>query len=77
MSLSGSSQATAVAGGATALVRSISEEVGISSPSASLVKAVMINGAKDVETLIFQTLPKGGVKSTLNRRLCLCTMVTI
>ena len=49
MSLSGSSQATAVAGGATALVREyIREEVGISSPSASLVKAVMINGAKDI-----------------------------
>ena len=51
MSLSGSSQATAIAGGATALVREyIREQGGISSPSASLVKATLINGAQDLGT---------------------------
>lgn len=51
MSLSGSSQATAIAGGATALVREyIREQGGISSPSASIVKATLINGAQDLGT---------------------------
>lgn len=51
MSLSGTSQATAVAGGTAALVREyIREEAGLSAPSAALVKAMMINGAKDVGT---------------------------
>lgn len=49
MSLSGSSQATAVAGGSVSLIREfIREEVGISSPSASLLKAASINGAIDL-----------------------------
>ena len=49
MSLSGSSQATAVAGGSVSLIREfIREEIGISSPSASLLKAATINGAIDL-----------------------------
>ena len=49
MSLSGTSQATAVAGGTAALVREyIREEAGLTIPSAALVKAMLINGAKDV-----------------------------
>ena len=48
-SLSGTSQATAVAGGVAALTREfIREEVGISAPSGSLIKAAMINGARDL-----------------------------
>ena len=50
-SLSGTSQATAVAGGVAALTRQfIREEVGISAPSGSLIKAAMINGARDLGT---------------------------
>ena len=49
MSISGSSQATAVAGGSVSLIREfIREDVGISSPSASLLKAASINGAIDL-----------------------------
>lgn len=49
--LSGTSQATAIAGGVAALTREfIREEVGINSPSGSLVKAAMINGARDLGT---------------------------
>jgi uncharacterized membrane protein len=49
MSLSGSSQATAVAGGSVSLIREfIREEVGISTPAASLIKAASINGAIDI-----------------------------
>lgn len=49
MSLSGSSQATAVAGGIASLTREfLREQVGISSPSASLIKAAIINGATDL-----------------------------
>ncbi|MEC7150905.1 MAG: S8 family serine peptidase [Candidatus Thermoplasmatota archaeon] len=49
MSLSGTSQATAVAGGTAALVREyIREEAGLTAPSAALIKAMLINGAKDV-----------------------------
>ena len=48
-SLSGTSQATAVAGGVAALTREfIREEVGINAPSGALIKAAMINGAKDL-----------------------------
>jgi len=51
MSLSGTSQATAVAGGTAALVREyVREEAGLTAPSAALVKAMLINGAKDVGT---------------------------
>lgn len=49
MSLSGTSQATAVASGVTALTREfIREQVGINSPSSALIKAVVINGAEDL-----------------------------
>ncbi len=51
MSLSGSSQATAVAGGSVSLIREfIREDVGISSPSSALLKAAAINGAIDQGT---------------------------
>lgn len=51
MSLTGSSQATAVAGGSVSLIREfIREEVGISTPTASLIKAASINGAIDLGT---------------------------
>jgi len=51
MTLSGSSQATAVAGGSVSLIREfIREEVGISTPTASLLKAASINGAIDLGT---------------------------
>ena len=49
MTLSGTSQATAVASGVAGLTREfIREQVGVSSPSSALVKAAMINGARDL-----------------------------
>jgi uncharacterized membrane protein len=49
MSVSGTSQAAAVAGGVSALARQfIREEIGINAPSGSLVKAAVINGAVDL-----------------------------
>ena len=49
ISLSGSSHATAIAGGATALIREfLREEMNLNSPSAALIKAVVINGARDL-----------------------------
>jgi len=51
MSLSGSSQGTAVAGGSVSLIREfIREDVGLSSPSSALLKAATINGAVDLGT---------------------------
>lgn len=51
MELSGTSQATAVAGGSAALAREYLREVaGINKPSASLIKATLINGAEDLGT---------------------------
>ena len=51
MSLSGTSQATAIASGVAGLTREfIREEAGISTPSSALVKAAMINGARDLGT---------------------------
>jgi uncharacterized membrane protein len=51
MELSGTSQATAVAGGSAALAREYLREVaGINKPSASLIKAILINGAEDLGT---------------------------
>ena len=51
MSLSGSSQATAVAGGSVSLIREfIREDLGISTPTAALLKAASINGAVDLGT---------------------------
>jgi len=49
MELSGSSQATAIAGAAAALTREyLREQASVSSPSSALIKATMINGAKDL-----------------------------
>ena len=49
MSVSGTSQSASVAGGLAALTREfIREQVNIASPSASLIKAAMINGADDL-----------------------------
>jgi uncharacterized membrane protein len=51
ISLSGSSHATAIAGGTTALIREfLREEMGLNSPSAALIKATIINGATDLGT---------------------------
>ena len=51
ISLSGSSHATAIAGGTTALIREfLREEMGLNSPSAALIKATVINGATDLGT---------------------------
>ena len=51
MQLSGTSQATAVAGGSASLTREYLREVaGINKPSASLIKATLINGAEDLGT---------------------------
>ena len=51
MELSGTSQATAVAGGSAAFAREYLREVaGINKPSASLIKATLINGAEDLGT---------------------------
>ena len=51
MTLSGTSQATAVASGVGALVREyLREQQSIFTPSGSLVKAVLINGATDLGT---------------------------
>ena len=51
MSLSGTSQATAVTGGVASLTREfLREQIGINSPSASLIKAAIINGATDLGT---------------------------
>ena len=51
MSLSGTSQATAVASGVAALTREfIREQAGVNSPSSALVKAALINGATDLGT---------------------------
>ena len=49
MTLSGTSQSASVAGGLAALTREfLREQVGIQSPSASLIKAALINGAEDL-----------------------------
>ena len=49
MTLSGTSQSASVAGGLAALTREyLREQVNIPSPSASLIKAAMINGADDL-----------------------------
>ena len=51
MSVSGTSQSASVAGGLAALTREfIREQVNIASPTASLIKAAMINGAEDLGT---------------------------
>ena len=51
MELSGTSQATAVAGGSAALAREYLREIaGINKPSASIIKATLVNGAEDLGT---------------------------
>ena len=68
MTLSGTSQATAIASGVAGLTREfIREQVG-PSPSSSLVKAALINGPVIWERPTFQTLPKGGARSTGTNR---------
>lgn len=68
MSMSGTSQATAVAGGSAALLREfIREEVGISSPSAALIKAAMINGAKDTGVADIPNVEEGWGMIDLDR----------
>ena len=49
MSLTGTSQATAVASGVLALTREfIREQAGVATPSSALVKGALINGARDL-----------------------------
>ena len=49
MTVSGTSQSASVAGGLASLTREfLREQVGIQSPSASLIKAALINGADDL-----------------------------
>ena len=68
MSLSGTSQATAIASGVTALTREfIREQVGLSSPSSSLVKAAVINGATDLGTPDIPNADEGWGQVNLER----------
>ncbi len=68
ISLSGSSHATAIAGGATALVREfLREEMNINSPSAALIKAVVINGATDLGTPDIPNAEEGWGQLNLER----------
>jgi len=49
MTLSGSSMATPVVAGASAMARQfLREEVGISTPSSDLIRALLVNGAEDI-----------------------------
>lgn len=67
-SLSGTSQATAVAGGVAALTREfIREQVGINAPSGSLVKAAMINGARDLGASDIPNAEEGWGQVDINR----------
>ncbi len=68
MTLSGSSHATAIAGGSTALVREfLREQININSPSASLIKATVINGAKDLGTADIPNAEEGWGQIDLER----------
>lgn len=68
MTLSGSSHATAIAGGTTALVREfLREQVNINSPSASLIKAAVINGATDLGTPDIPNAEEGWGQINLER----------
>lgn len=68
MSLSGTSQATAIASGVAGLTREfIREQVGISSPSSSLVKAALINGARDLGTPDIPNAAEGWGEVNLER----------
>ena len=60
MAVSGTSQAAAVAGGLASLTREfLREQAGIQSPSASLIKAAMINGAEDLGSLDVPNVNEG------------------
>ena len=68
MTLSGTSQATAIASGVAGLTREfIREQVGVSSPSSSLVKAAMINGARDLGTPDIPNAAEGWGEVNLER----------
>ena len=68
MSLSGTSQATAIASGVAGLTREfIREQVGVSSPSSALVKAAMINGARDLGTADIPNAAEGWGEVDLER----------
>ncbi len=68
ISLSGSSHATAIAGGATALVREfLREEMNLNSPSAALIKAVVINGATDLGAADIPNSQEGWGQINLDR----------
>ena len=68
MSLSGSSQATAVTGGTISLIRQyLREDVGVSTPTASLLKAVSINSAEDLGTPDIPNSQEGWGQISLER----------
>ena len=68
MALSGTSQATAIASGVAGLTREfIREQVGVSSPSSSLVKAALINGARDLGTPDIPNAAEGWGEVNLER----------
>ncbi len=68
MSLSGTSQATAIASGVAGLTREfIREQAGVSTPSSSLVKAAMINGARDLGTADIPNAAEGWGEIDLER----------
>ena len=68
MTLSGTSQATAIASGVAGLTREfIREQVGVSSPSSSLVKAALINGARDLGTPDIPNAAEGWGEVNLER----------
>ena len=68
MELSGTSQATAVASGVAALTREfLREQAGVSSPSSSLVKAALINGAEDLGTPDIPNADEGWGQVDLSR----------
>ena len=68
MTLSGTSQATAIASGVAGLTREfIREQAGISAPSSSLVKAAMINGARDLGTADIPNAAEGWGEVDLER----------
>ena len=68
MTLSGTSQATAIASGVAGLTREfIREQAGVSAPSSSLVKAAMINGARDLGTADIPNAAEGWGEVDLER----------
>ncbi len=68
MTLSGTSQATAVASGVAALTREfIREQAGLTSPSSALVKAALINGATDLGTPDIPNAAEGWGQVNLER----------